>query len=153
MSQVFPLTDPSYLATVSALAPDLSQVFPLTDPSYLATVSALAPDFCLLAGCLPFCLCCNPRASFPQQSPAFTVPGASGVSTLSVSSLPHVSGVMGSLGTGGVAPVSTVSALHAGGLHEQRTSSVAELRRRAREHAEAVVANVTEQQRRSSADA
>ena len=69
------------------------------------------------------------------------------MSTLSASSLPHVSGV--GLG-GGVTPVSTVSALH-GGLHEQRTSSVAELRRRAREHAEAVVANVTEQQRRSSA--
>nr|KAG5709707.1 hypothetical protein BaRGS_027732 [Batillaria attramentaria] len=66
-------------------------------------------------GCLPFCLCCNPRTPYPPQPPPFAV---SGVSSMA------------------------------------RTSSVAELRRRAREHAEAVVANVPEshQARRPSTD-
>ncbi|XP_055875396.1 uncharacterized protein LOC106066306 isoform X1 [Biomphalaria glabrata] len=63
-------------------------------------------------GCLPFCMCCPPRSSGSSNSPSGTT--TSSTSSPTTSSFPSFS--------------------------EHRTSSVAELRRRAREHTEAMVA-------------
>ncbi|XP_025111985.1 homeotic protein proboscipedia-like [Pomacea canaliculata] len=107
-------------------------------------------------GCLPLCLCCSPRSSYVTQPAPFTMSGLTGT----MSPVPCISPVPGIQHE---QRTSLVSGLHEQRAslvsheqrtslvsHEQRTSSVAELRRRAREHAEAVVASVTEQRHAAS---
>lgn len=92
---------------------------------------------------LPFCLCCPPRTPVLNSTG-----GGNNSSSNSCSSGSGSNGLGGgSSGSGGGSPVSSANG-RAGSpfpaFSEQRTSSVAELRRRAREHTEAMVAGVSD---------